>query len=95
MEDTELMVLIKADLDMIYVDEAKQALLTQCLAASKALIQREGIVLTDSIEDAQLIVMYASYLYRKRGTSEPMPRMLRYAMNNRLLHEKGGAADEA
>ena len=55
------------------------------------MITREGINLTESIEDGNLIVMYAAYLYRKRADSSPvMPRMLRYALNNRVFSEKMG-----
>lgn len=41
-----------------------------------------------SIEDGHLIMMYAAYLFRKRATEEPMPRMLRWALNNRIFGEK-------
>lgn len=51
------------------------------------------------IDDAGLISMYAAYLYRNRVTdsetgyktalsSTGMPRMLRYALNNRLFEQK-------
>ena len=43
----------------------------------------------DTPEDNELIVMYAAYLYRKRAEDNPpMPRMLRWALNNRLFSEK-------
>ena len=32
--------------------------------------------------------MYAAYLWRSRTTGEGMPRMLRYALNNRLFSRK-------
>ena len=40
----------------------------------KSSSRREGVVLTApfSVEDAELIKMYAAYLYRKRATPEPM-----------------------
>ena len=50
--------------------------------------QREGIALAETLEDAQLVEMYAAYLVRKRATTEPMPRMLRWALNNRLFSQK-------
>ena len=36
------------------------------------------------------MVMYAAYLFRKRADegSPQMPRMLRYALNNRLFSQK-------
>lgn len=96
MQDNELMVLLKANLDLITVESNREAFLKQCLASARTFIKREGIPLSDdvSIEDGQLIVMYAAYLYRKRATDEPMPRMLRYALNNRLFALKAGAADD-
>ena len=87
MRDIELMAFLKSNLDLISVDSGKQGYLNQCLASARAFIEREGIPLS---EDVQLIVMYAAYLYRKRATDEPMPRMLRYALNNRLFALKAG-----
>ena len=86
--DFELSLILRANLDLLSIDENKQAFLDQCIASARDLIQREGICLVDSAEDTQLIVMYAAYLYRKRAVNEPMPRMLRFALNNRLLSEK-------
>ena len=39
-------------------------------------------------QDRDLVVMYAAYLWRSRSTGEDMPRMLRYALNNRLFSRK-------
>ena len=56
---------------------------------------REGITINDSVDDDNLIVMYAAYLFRKRAEdTATMPRMLRYALNNRVISEKG-AVDES
>ena len=60
----------------------------QWISAAQQFITGEGIDLTDSIEDGQLGEMYAAYLVRKRATTEPMPRMLRWALNNRLFSQK-------
>ena len=38
--------------------------------------------------DSQLVVMYAAWLWRKRDTGEGMPRMLRYALNQRVFSQK-------
>lgn len=54
------------------------------------------------VDDANLIVMYAAWLYRKRVddslsgytsaiSATGMPRMLRYALNNRIFSQKMGA----
>ena len=51
------------------------------------------MILTRSM-DCNLIVMYTSYLYRKRVGDDPvMPRMLRYALNNRVFAEKAKAEE--
>lgn len=53
------------------------------------MIQREGVELDlENAEDAQLVVMYAAWLWRRRDTGEGMPRMLRYTLNNRLFSQK-------
>jgi len=63
--------------------------------AAQNAIKAEGITIDfDAIDDCNLIVMYASYLYRKRVGDDPvMPRMLRYALNNRVFAEKAKAVE--
>ena len=61
----------------------------QILLYSAEKIAQEGATLNmESAEDQQLVVMYASWTWRRRDTGEGMPRMLRYAMNNRIMKEK-------
>lgn len=64
--------------------------LQQILNAAKQFIEREGVTFADELtaEDQQLIVMYASWLWKKRDNVEAMPRMLRWALNNRIFGEK-------
>ena len=79
---------LKADLQ-IMTDKLDETLLLPMLDGAKSMISREGIKLDDSAEDGLLTVMYAAYLYRKRkGDDQAMPRMLRYALNNRLFSQK-------
>lgn len=80
-------------MNLAIVSPVWDSYLNNLIEASKLMIKREGITLNlDSIEDINLIVMYASYLYRKRvEDNAPMPRMLRYALNNRLISEKGAS----
>lgn len=89
MTQQELMTLLKIDLGII--GTAYDPQLEQLLSAAQSFIVREGVALTESVEDAQLIIMYAAYLYRKRATDEGMPRMLRWALNNRIF--SGGDTD--
>lgn len=91
MEQETLLAILKSDLEIGAA--GKDEYLAHLLAAAAQLIAREGIHLGESAEDAHLQVQYAAYLYRKRKTAEPMPRMLRYALNNRLISEKAGDGD--
>ncbi|MBQ6322596.1 MAG: hypothetical protein IJI24_06960 [Lachnospiraceae bacterium] len=90
MTDEELLAMTKSNLSLI--STTWDTYLGNLINVAKQSIAREGITLNGSLEDDNLIVMYASYLYRKRAEDNPgMPRMLRYALNNRLLSEKAGA----
>ena len=62
--------------------------LTALLQTAAEAIEKEGITLGSTIGDGNQQVMYAAYLWRKRDTSEAMPRALRWMMNNRLFEEK-------
>lgn len=85
--------MLQVDLGELYPNEQRAAYLTRAISAAQAFITREGVALTDSIEDGQLVEMYAAYLVRKRATTEPMPRMLRWALNNRLFSQKAQVPD--
>lgn len=87
--DAELLELTKLNLQIL--TSVYDAYLAHLISAAKKEIEREGITLSlDAVEDCNLVVMYAAYLYRKRAGDTPMPRMLRYALNNRLFAEKVG-----
>lgn len=88
MTDADILSLLQVDLGEMFPSEARAAYLQQCISAAQQFITREGVNLTDSIEDGQLVEMYAAYLVRKRATTEPMPRMLRWTLNNRLFSQK-------
>ncbi len=88
MTEQERIDLIK--LDQLITEGDMDGLLKQLLKEAEANIRREGITLSDSDDDEGLRRMYTGYLYQQR--QEPgmqMPRMLRYALNNRVMHEKG------
>ena len=87
MNTEDLLTLTQANLDLLSTDENRKNQLSFLIKTAIELIAREGVTLTEpyASEDANLIVMYASYLYRKRATDEPMPRMLRWALNNRIF----------
>lgn len=86
MTDNEIKTLVKADVGLIMLNEAQEAFLDSCLSSAKSFITREGVTLDmSSAEDIKLVEMYTAYLWRKRNTQEEMPRMLRYALNNRVF----------
>ena len=90
MTQEDLLTLLQADLNILQPDATRTAQLTQLINAALQLIAREGVKLQApfSAEDGQLVVMYAAYLFRKRATAEPMPRMLRWILNNRIFSAK-------
>ena len=84
-----LLSMLKIDLGIM--TDAFDSRLTQYLESALASIQREGATIDiKDTGDAQLVVMYAAWTWRRRDTGEGMPRMLRYALNNRVLSEKMG-----
>lgn len=95
MTDAEILVPLKIDLQ-ISVDDLDESYLLPLIATAREAIGIEGITLDDSTGDGMLVEMYAAWLYRERRPStvnsseaRKMPRMLRWALNNRLFHEKG------
>lgn len=89
MTDLELLAALKVDLGI--TSTGYDSRLTQLVASAKAAIAREGAVLDlASFEDCQIIIMYAGWLWRRRDTMEGMPRMLRWALNNKVFSGKMG-----
>lgn len=93
MTDAEVLTMLQVDLGEFYPNEQRKEYLLQCINAAQSFIAREGIALTESAEDGQLVEMYAAYLVRKRATAEAMPRMLRWALNNRLFSQKASESN--
>lgn len=88
MEETTKLQMLKIDLGINTT--AYDSRLAQYLATAKAEIEREGVKLTNSAPDENLIVQYAAWMWRKRDTGEGIPRMIRWQINNRLF---GGEAN--
>lgn len=83
----ELLQWLKTDLGITTI--AYDTRLLTYLEHAQAEITREGIALNmAAVGDMQLVVMYAGWLWRRRAAGDGMPRMLRYALNNRLFGEK-------
>lgn len=89
MNEELLLLSVKVDLGIstnVYDERLRSRLRT-----AQQRIRAEGVTLGDTEEDRDLVTMYAAWLWRYRQTSEPMPRMLRYALNNRILAQKASA----
>ena len=93
MTDEYLLSMLRADLEQ--PSPTVNEYLLDLLGVAKERIAAVGINIDEnSISDGGLIVMFAAYLYRKRKADNPkgvdkMPRMLRSAINDRLMAEKG------
>lgn len=86
----QLLAMLKVDLRIN--TNAYDTRLTQYINSAKEMIGTEGVTLdTTDLEDAQLVVMYARWLWRNRDSGEGMPKMLRWTLNNRLFSEKMNA----
>lgn len=103
MTDQDITKMLKSNLELR--SHVADEYLEQLLSAAKNEINREGIMLAVddttgySMDDANLIVMYAAYLYRGRASTEEgyqtaalhpqgMPYMLRLTLNNHLMAQK-------
>lgn len=93
METALLLSMLKVDLG-IKQTAAYDDRLGQVLTSAIQDIKQAGASDLDALAnpaDAQLVVMYAAWLWRKRDTMEGMPRMVRYALNNRVFSHKAKA----
>lgn len=78
---------LKTDLGFMTTvyDERLKAYLTN----AQIEIKRQGASLVDNDPgDDELVIMYAAWMWRRRDEMTGMPRMLRYALNNRIMQEK-------
>jgi len=91
MENESILAILKIDLQVS--SDKLDTYLEELIKASRDFIEKEGINLTDSSGDNQLVEMYAAYLYRRRREENAqMPRALRWALNNRLFAQKAGGS---
>lgn len=91
MTEQDRLTMLKTDLGISstgYDDRLKQI-----LRSSETAIKKEGVSTLDNtdLDDCQLIVMYAAWIWRNRDTGAGMPRMLRWSLNNRIFSEKARA----
>ena len=85
---TKLLSMLKTDIGITAT--AYDERLKQYIQTAYKNIKAEGVqtLNVEDVEDAQLVVMYAAWMWRRRDSEDGMPRMVRYALNNRVLGEK-------
>ena len=90
MTDAQLLAAVKTD-NQISVS-GYDTRLTEIIDSAKTAIMAEGVATLDpsvSSEDAQLVIMYADWIWSSRNQPEAaMPRSLRWKLNNRIFGEK-------
>lgn len=81
--------MLKVDLGI--TTTAYDARLSQMLTVAENEIEREGAKISPetSVDDANLVILYTAWMWRKRDTMEAMPRMIRWQLNNRVFGKKG------
>ena len=83
--------LLKADLGFKTVPNEIKDLMTLRLSAAELALKRDGIEIDENnSDDLLLLVMYASYLYRKRDSGDRKPRMLSDAIHDRQVENATG-----
>lgn len=90
---TAAFVLLCADIGLApgSVPEATRKLMDADLAASRQRLGIAGIAVDDGdLDDLQLLVMYAAWLYRGRVNGQPMPQMLLQAIRDRQTADGTG-----
>lgn len=79
---------LRVDLGIKRTGEYDQRLI-QYLESAVTDITRQGATLNlDDVNDCMFVIQWASWQWRRRGTGEGMPRMLRYGINCRVFDEK-------
>ena len=86
MDMTLLLAALKTDLGIR--STAYDERLSDRLCEAQTELTAQGIVLEDTTEDRNLVIMYAAWLWTGRVTGAPMPRMLQYTLHSRLFGEK-------
>ena len=64
MDTAAILTMLQADLGELFPSQQRLAFLNQSINAAIAFITKEGVSLTSSVEDMQLVEMYAAYLVR-------------------------------
>lgn len=88
MLESQLLEMLKIDLGI--TASAYDSRLLNCIETAKQNVVAEGVsdLNMSDISDANLVLMYAGWTWRRRDTMDAMPRMLRWQLNNRVMGVK-------
>lgn len=88
MIEPHILEMLKVDLGL--TKEAYDNRLLNCIETAKENIISEGVsdLNMGDFSDVNLVIMYAAWMWRKRDNGDGMPRMLRWALNNRVMGAK-------
>ena len=93
-QENTLLTMLKTDLGILSATVYDERLLSYLASAAESIRQEGAASISPSSPlDAQLIVDYAAWLWRKRDSMDAMPRGLRWRLNHRVLGEKAGGAN--
>lgn len=89
MTTAEILTGLKTDLQIAV--NSMDGFLNNLIERATADFTREGMTVTDSVEDGMLVEAYAAFLFRhRRENGVKMPDSIRWQLNNRILSEKAG-----
>lgn len=90
MTEEQMLEMMMADLQKLNPPTLEKTYYSQLIQVAIKELTRKGITLdtTNDISHAQLVVMYACWLYRKRIDGSGTPRMLQIKINETLLSQK-------
>ncbi len=94
MTTTEILTILKSDLEIAMTSTSYDNLLNNYIEKSRATMSTAGIVFSDpmTVEEAMLIEMLAAYYFRARKTQTQsagkVPHYIQVQINSYLLHQK-------
>lgn len=95
MNDTELIKLLKFDLQRIGTNMEDEEYLSGLLQAAKSSLARQGIQAVEAYDYTYLVVGTAAWMYRKRINGEAEPAYLKRMRHDMLFSQKMGGGSDA
>lgn len=87
MTNAEIREMLKVDLGITVInyDERLGAIIN---SSERDIIAAGASLDLEDPQHVQLVIMYAGWMWRRRDTGEPMPRMVKRALNNLVFGQK-------